>query len=41
MTNEELKILIDSIQAGTQQKADTIRTIFQELLNRIEKLENK
>lgn len=39
MSNEELKSLIDSIQPGPRIKADPIRTILQELLHRIEKLE--
>lgn len=41
MNIEDLKSLIDSIQAGTNIKADTIRTILQELLHKIEELENK
>ena len=39
MSNEELKSLIDSIQPESGIKADTIRTILQELLHGIEKLE--
>ena len=40
MDLEELKLLINTIQNGTQIEADTVRMILEEIVKRIENLEN-
>lgn len=41
MTIRELKNLINTIQKGTETKADTIRIILEEIVKKLEELEKK
>lgn len=41
MTTEKLKELINTIQKGTVISAETIRTILEEIVKRIEDIEKK